>query len=212
MAWQRPRRDALLAVGAIAILLTGLTLTYSQTSFAALIAGVGLLVWFRFGTRGLAGALAAGVIAAGAVAVVGAPSGDTSVDKGRDDLAEQSSGRTNLISGGLDLFADAPIAGQGSGSFATAYRQKVEKVKKPVSHTEPVTVAAEQGLIGLLPYAAILVLSTLVFLRPWPTGSAPRAGVAAAYVALLVHSLGYAGFATDPATWALLALGIALRE
>ena len=34
-----------------------------------------------------------------------------------------------------------------------------------------------------------------------------RAGVAACYAALLVHSLGYAGFAIDPATWALLALG-----
>ena len=33
---------------------TALTLTYSQTSFAALAIGLGLLVWFRFGARGFA--------------------------------------------------------------------------------------------------------------------------------------------------------------
>ncbi len=49
-----PPRCASLAIGAIAILLAALTFTYSQTSFVALIAGVGLLVWFRFGMRGLA--------------------------------------------------------------------------------------------------------------------------------------------------------------
>ena len=88
------------------------------------------------------------------------------MDKGRDDLAEESSGRADLISGGIDLFEDAPLAGQGSGSFATAFRSEVDKVTKPVSHTEPITVAAEQGLIGLIPYAAILVLSALVLFRP----------------------------------------------
>jgi len=31
-------------------------------------------------------------------------------------------------------------------------------------------------------------------------------------VAMLVHSLSYAGFAGDPATWALLGLGVALRR
>ncbi len=58
-------------------------------------------------------------------------------------------------------------------------------MKKPVSHTEPVTVAAEQGMIGLIPYAAVLVLSALVLFRPWPARNAPRAGVAAAYAGAL---------------------------
>jgi hypothetical protein len=42
--------------------------------------------------------------------------------------------------------------------------------------------------------------------------SLARSAVAACFVAILVHSLGYAGFLTDPATWALLGLGIALRR
>ena len=212
IAWQRPRREAVVGLAAAAVLLAALTLTYSQTSFAALAVGLGLLVWFRFGMRGFAFAAALGAVAACFVLVVGGPSADESIDKDRTDLAETSSGRTNLISGGIDLFQDAPIAGQGSGSFATSYRREVDKVRKPVSHTEPITVAAEQGIIGLIPYFAVLALAAVVLFRPWPSRNNARAGVAAAFAALFVHSLGYAGFAIDPAMWALLALGLALRE
>ncbi|MDQ3728528.1 MAG: O-antigen ligase family protein [Actinomycetota bacterium] len=212
VAWGRPRLQAALGLATIVPLLVALGFTYSQTSLAALVAGLGMLVWLRFGRRGLAGALTAGAVALAVVVVIGGPARDGSVDKDREDLAEQSSGRTDLISGGLELFADAPIVGQGSGSFANAYRREVDRVKKPVSHTEPITVAAEQGVIGLLPYAAVILFSGLALLRPWPAPNPARAGVAAAYVALLVHTIGYAGFAIDPATWALLALGIALRE
>ena len=47
---------------------------------------------------------------------------------------------------------------------------------------------------------------------PLGTGTAPswrrrRIGVAAAFIALLVHTIGYAAYLTDPLTWALLALG-----
>jgi hypothetical protein len=212
IAWQRPRREAAIGLGAAAVMLAGLTLTYSQTSFAALAVGLGLLVWFRFGARGFAIMASLAAVAACAVLILGGPPADESVDKDRTDLAEASSGRTNLISGGIDLFQDAPLAGQGSGSFATSYRREVEKVRRPVSHTEPITVAAEQGLIGLLPYLAVIALAAVVLFRPWPSRNNVRAGVAAAFAALFVHSLGYAGFAIDPAMWALLALGLAQRE
>jgi hypothetical protein len=38
------------------------------------------------------------------------------------------------------------------------------------------------------------------------------AAIAACFVAIVAHSLGYAGFTTDPASWALLGLGLALRR
>ncbi len=212
IAWGRPRREAVVGLVAAAILLAALTLTYSQTSFAALTLGLGLLVWFRFGMRGFALAAALAVAAACLVLVAGGPEADQAVDKDRTDLAETSSGRTNLISGGIDLFQDAPIAGQGSGSFATAYRREVDKVRRPVSHTEPVTVAAEQGIIGLIPYLAVIALAAVVLFRPWPSRNNIRAGVAAAFAALFLHTLGYAGFSSDPAMWALLALAFAFRE
>ncbi|MDQ3573281.1 MAG: O-antigen ligase family protein [Actinomycetota bacterium] len=211
IAWRRPARQAVAGALAAAVILVALSLTYSQTSFAALAPALGLLAWLRFGRRGLAGAAA--LLAAGLVALVliEVPA-DTTVDRDRADLAEISSGRTSLISGGIDLFRDEPVVGQGPGGFAISFRRKIEEIERPISHNEPVTVAAEQGLLGLVPYGAVLLLSGFVMFRPWPAGDPARAGVAACYLALVVHSLGYAGFAIDPATWALLGLGMALRE
>jgi putative inorganic carbon (hco3(-)) transporter len=211
IAWNRPNRQAIAGALVAAFLLAALALTFSQTSFAALIAGLALLVWFRLGFRGAALAAALVVVAIGAMAVVGVPS-DESIQRERDDLGEASSGRTGLISGGIDLWEERPIAGWGSGAFAVSFRREIDRIEKPVSHTEPVTVAAEQGLIGLLPYAAVILLSAVVMVRPWPAGNPMRAGVTASYAALLIHTLGYAAFLIDPITWALLAMGLALRE
>ena len=41
--------------------------------------------------------------------------------------------------------------------------------------------------------------------------SIARAAIAAAFVALVVHTLLYAAFLEDPLAWALLAVGTALR-
>jgi O-antigen ligase len=152
-----------------------------------------------------------------------------------------TSGRANLVSGGIHLFAQRPVYGYGSGSFPRAYREHVRTRKVPVSvsHTEPITIAAEQGVVGLAAYIALLVtaLSTLgggglLRLRPAGgadlgdrpeeqphrrgggsksvTGPAGRAAVLAAFVALLVHTMAYAGFFEDPITWVLLAVGVSL--
>ena len=40
--------------------------------------------------------------------------------------------------------------------------------------------------------------------------TAARVAVAATFCALLVHTIGYADYLTDPLTWALLAVGVAL--
>ena len=211
IAWNRPQREAIAGALVAAFLLAALTITFSQTSFAALIAGLGLLLWIRLGLRGAAVAGALVAVAVATMALVGVP-GDDSVQRERDDLGETSSGRTGLISGGIDLFEERPIAGWGSGAFAVSFRREIDRIEKPVSHTEPVTVAAEQGMLGLLPYAAVILFSALVMVRPWPGGNQARAGVTACYAALLLHTLGYAAFLIDPITWALLAMGLALRE
>ena len=43
-----------------------------------------------------------------------------------------------------------PIAGYGSGSFGRAFFEHIEQARTTVSHSEPITVAAEQGVIGLV--------------------------------------------------------------
>ncbi len=71
-----------------------------------------------------------------------------------------TSGRTKLISGGLELFAERPLQGYGSGSFETEYKRHAGRTAEnatSASHTIPVTVAAEQGIVGLALYVALLV-------------------------------------------------------
>ena len=90
------------------------------------------------------------------------------------------------------------------------------------SHTIPVTVAAEQGVIGLAAYAWLLWTARS---RSCSAGCGGRCGgrparvvlvarcvVAAAFCALLLHTLVYAAFLEDPLTWALLAIAAALRR
>jgi hypothetical protein len=87
-----------------------------------------------------------------------------------------------------------------------------------VSHTIPLTVAAEQGAIGVVAYLALLgAVAALLFAglraqlaRRADTRAVARAAVAAAFCALVVHTLAYAAYLEDPLTWTLLALGAAL--
>ena len=73
------------------------------------------------------------------------------------------------------------------------------------------TVAAEQGVVGLVAYLALLFFAFSRCLRG--IRSAPnlpvRAAIAAAFTALVVHTLVYAAFLEDPITWVLLAAATA---
>lgn len=215
MLWARTRKNFWLLVGLIAVLWVGLVPTYSQSSFLALLAGLAMLAAIRWSWRWTVLAVVVGTIGAALVILFAGGSGKLTSDRLNVDL----SGRGSLVSGGLQLFADKPVQGYGSGSFQAAYRATRENKDAPVivSHTEPVTVAAEQGLLGLLAYFALIIvaLRTLgrgIFRSPrtGPARQVPRAAILAAFVALLVHTLAYAGFFEDPITWVLLAVGASL--
>jgi O-antigen ligase len=109
------------------------------------------------------------------------------------------------------LFAERPLWGYGSGSFVSEYRTHHPSSSQTLSasHTIPVTIAAEQGLIGELAYLA-LVLGAVVALLRGARADPARAGIAAAFLALLFHTLLYADFLEDPVTWTLLGVGTAL--
>ena len=86
-----------------------------------------------------------------------------------------SSGRANLVSGGLHLFADRPLWGYGSGSFEKEYRAHHPGAGPlAASHTIPVTIAAEQGLIGELAYVALVLVAIVVLIRGARGGSDAR--------------------------------------
>jgi O-antigen ligase len=210
LAWTRNTRLAIAAALVAAVLLAALALSFSITGFAALIAGLLVVMALRWGIRW---ALAAGVTIVVATAIFFAVSGVSRSDlSSTDKIQTFSSGRVSLISGGYHLTKDRPIWGFGSGSFGTAFKDNIDPTAKTTaSHSEPLTVGAEQGAIGLIVYAALVVLSLFVLLGG-ARASVGATAIAACFVALFVHSLGYADFTVDPATWALLGVGVALRR
>ena len=127
------------------------------------------------------------------------------------------SGRTTLVSRGLELFAKRPLQGYGSGSFETEYKKHSKasaasaENATSASHTIPVTVAAEQGIVGLAVYVALLLAAFVVLFRG-AGRSPPRIAIAACFAALVLHTWTYADFLEDPFTWTLLALGVALAR
>src|SRR5262249_53923046 len=158
LLYDRPAREQLVAVAALAVLWVGLLLTLSRSSLGALLVGLAVLAALRWKpTRALW--VAVGVIALGAVIVAITPR-TFGLNQG---LNGASSGRGGLVSGGLSLSGDRPVWGWGSGSFVKEYRahHRATATTLSASHTIPITVAAEQGLIGELVYLA-LVIAALV--------------------------------------------------
>jgi O-antigen ligase len=200
------RRAQLVAVAALAVLWGGLVLTLSRSSLAALLVGLGVLGAMRWRAKPIL-LLTAAVAAAGVVAVAVSPN-TFGLNQG---LNGASSGRAGLVGGGLTLFADRPVWGYGSGSFQTEYHRLHPSSAQSLSasHTIPITIAAEQGLIGELAYLALVIAAGVVLVRGARSDPA-RAAVAAVFLALVFHTLLYADFLEDPVTWVLFGIGTAL--
>jgi putative inorganic carbon (hco3(-)) transporter len=224
LVWTRNRSTVLMTAVVLGVLWAGLVLSLSQSSFAALLVGLAVLGVLRWKALPVLGSIA--VLAAIAVAAVLLSPGSLEIDtRSTASLDKATSGRFDLVRGALSMARDRPVWGFGSGAFAERYRAR-EGVRSQrvaaVSHTIPLTVAAEQGLIGLLAYLALMLVAfRLVFggvrarVRGAPGGTpgteaVAAAAVAAAFSALVVHTLVYAAFLEDPLSWALLALAGAL--
>jgi O-antigen ligase len=214
LLWARERRDLSLLTALIAVVWLGLVPTFSQSSFAALLGGLAVLAALKWSLRWTLAAVGAAAVAGVLVILLAGGVSKLSPDR----LNVDTGGRANLVSGGLHLFAQRPIYGYGSGSFPKAYREHIETKDAPVSvsHTEPITIAAEGGLLGLAAYIALVATALWTMaagLRPPPPArhrAIARSATLAAFTALLVHSMAYAGFFEDPITWVLLAIGVAL--
>ena len=221
LVWTRNRRTVLLSAAVLGVLWAGLVLSLSQSSFAALLGGLAVLGVLRWKPLPVLGSIA--VLAALAVGAVLLSPGSLEIDtRSTATLDKATSGRFDLVRGALSMARDRPVWGFGSGAFAERYRAR-EGVRSQrvaaVSHTIPLTVAAEQGAIGLLAYLALMIAAfRLVFAgvrarvrtRLPGTEAVAAAAVAAAFSALVLHTLVYAAFLEDPLSWALLALAGAL--
>lgn len=205
----------------LALLWAGLVMSLSQTSFAALLTGLIALAAMRWNAKWVLTATGA-VVLVGAMIVLAFPSvSGVDVSSSRS-LEKTTSGRFDLVTGAADLWANKPAFGYGSGGFSSAFESNrlgkesaLGSSTTTKSHTAPLTVAAEQGILGLAAFIALLFASfSAVFRRVGRAGERPglvaRVAVAAAFTALFVHSLAYAAFMEDPLTWVMLGAAISL--
>jgi O-antigen ligase len=204
LLYERRTRIQLGAVLTLAILWTCLVFTLSRSSLVALGVGLAILAALRWRVRP---AIYVGVVTLIVVAAAIVVAHDPS-KFGLQNPNAATSGRASLISGGIKLFRGDPLHGRGSGSFADEYTIHFPGPARIVkdSHNIPITIAAEQGVIGLVFYIA-LVLSALLALFRGIRGDPFRVGIAVAFLGLLLHTMLYADFLEDPVTWMLLAVG-----
>jgi O-antigen ligase len=190
----------------IAVMWVGLYFSYSQSSYAALFVSVfavmiataeGRVRWVA-----LAGAVVLALVAAG----IAAPRvADTSVRKATSD-------RSRRIELTAKVFEHHPVVGVGLGGQPIESQRLADRPASRqafVSHTTPLTVAAELGIVGALLYLALLAGTAATLLAVWRRHQALGLSLAAVFLALFVHALAYSGFFEDPMTWLVLAIAAA---
>jgi O-antigen ligase len=206
----RGRRVGGLYAVVVAIWL-GLLISFSQSSFVALAAGIVLAVAVAWGRRATLALLA--LAAATAIVLLAVPQvRHELVGKSRSGVNRITSGRANLVGQGLRITLDHPLIGVGAGGFSHEYARRLgipgRDPKRVASHTMPVTVAAEGGIVGLALLGWLLAAAFFATLVGLGRGFTSRVALATGVVlaAIAVHSLFYAAFFEDPMTWALLGL------
>jgi O-antigen ligase len=207
LLYERPGREQLGASVLLAVLWGALLISFSRSSMIAVLVGLALLAAIRWRPEAplVVGAV---VVVLGAAAVAIKPT-TFGLNQGLNGV---SAGRGSVLKGGVRLFGDRPLQGFGSGSFEHEYRiHNPNAGPLTASHTTPVTVGAEQGLIGEFAYLALVLVALVVLVRGARANPA-RAAIAAAFAALLAHTMLYADFLEDPFTWALLGIGAALAR
>jgi O-antigen ligase len=195
-----------LGLPVLALLVLGLYFSYSQTSFVALSAAVlavTLIAGDTLTRRVVLGVSAALVVAAGiAVLSVG----------GGDSARQVTSDRLPLARVTWPVYAQHPVVGVGIGSQPLMSRREEDakkQKKRNVSHTTPLTIAAELGTLGLLVYLGFLVALGRAILLTWRRHRGLGLALAGSLTALVVQSLFYGGFFEDPFVWGIAALAAA---
>jgi O-antigen ligase len=203
----RSPRLALTAASAVVVTWFGLLISFSQSSFAALLVVVIALAFVAWRWRALVAVVLAVAVLAGIS--VAQPQIRRSIQHHTTGgLNNATSGRFSLVANGIRIAAHHPVLGVGVGGFKRAYADRVhlkgKDPKKAASHNAPVTVAAETGVVGLGLFGWLLVA---ILRQAWRRRRAQTALVAGLGIAaIFVHSLFYNAFFEDPMTWALFGL------
>jgi hypothetical protein len=201
------RINLYLAAAVGTLLFAGLYFSYSQTSMASLFAVafvVTLLAGDREARRAVVAVAAVVVLAAAGFLLVGAQD---------QSIADVTSGRWNRVERTADVVRDAPLLGVGLGAQPQASQELAQqngaRTARFVSHTTPLTVAAELGIVGLVVYGLLLVAAIRMIMVLRRRDLALALSLGAVLLALFVHALAYSGFFEDPVTWLALGIGAA---
>jgi len=212
-----------LAGAAVALAAVAFVFTFSRSSVAALLIGAMVVELAWLGRR--KGLILVGltvlVLVAGIVGITDIRHGNNLSQRLSTayGINKITGGRYFLIKAGRRMFERYPVEGVGLGGFPLAFPtfrpSHGAKLDLRDSHTTPVTIAAEQGLIGLAAFVGLLVTFFATTLRKRRFGADRRlylwqAGLVAGVLTILVHSLSYNAFFEDPYLWGFMALASAV--
>jgi O-antigen ligase len=201
------RINPYLAAAIGTLLFAGLYFSYSQTSMAGLFA-VAFVVTLVAGDR-----IARRGVVAASVVVVLAAAGFLLADAKDQSIADVTSGRWTRVERTADVVREAPFFGVGLGAQPKVSQELAEqdgaRTARFVSHTTPLTVAAELGVVGLAIYGLLLVAAIRMIMLLRSRDAVLALSLGAVLLALFVHALAYSGFFEDPITWLTLGIGAA---
>ena len=209
---RRPRavvRASIAALAFCAVVWLGLLISFSQSSFAALLVAMFALAAIVWRWKSLL-ALAAVLVVAAGIAVT-QPISSTRCATTRSRRAQQGHERAvaSLIAVGIKIAKRTRRT--ASVSAASSMRTRSGLTRQPrqsASHNTPVTVAAEGGALGFLLFFWLVVALFIAAFRRirHPVYGTLALATGLALVAIFVHSLAYNDFFEDPTTWVLIGL------
>ena len=194
-------------IALLALMWAGLLFSYSQSSMIALLV-MTLALAVATGDRRLR--LAVAVLAAGALLAACAYVA-VQVADGKS-LNSITSDRTERVQDATRVIEKHAIVGVGIGGQPRASRRLAHSDRPSpnfVSHTTPLTVFAELGVIGLALYAWLLAGAALLILRLRGRDEALAFALGVTLLGLFTHALFYSGFLEDPLTWLVIAIAAA---
>ena len=217
----RWRRALPLAAAGLAAIALGLT--YSRSGLLSVLAGLIVveLAWLGW-KKGLIAVFATLLVLAGGLAGITAARDTRDLGKKIETtmgLNKLTGGRVYLVKAGWRMYKRHPVRGVGLAGFPQAFpsyrTSHAAKLTLKESHTTPVTIAAEQGTLGLVAFGGLLVTFFATTLRKRRYGASRdlylmQAGIVGGVVALCVSSLSYNAFFEDPYVWVFLAMGSAV--
>ncbi len=213
----RGTRSAWLLSAACVVMAAGLVVTFSRSSAIMLVAALFLIALRGFGVKRTL------LVTLSALVLVGGPAMAFKENVREkftswDELIATSEGRHRLATAGVDLWKTSPVHGVGLGAFSERYAETFpekdrNRTRVFISHTAPITVLAELGLIGISLFT-LMGLGAVVTLvrvsRPRDTEGLVAWTVLAILVGIFLHSLLYSALFEDPYVWTLLGIGAAL--